>query len=353
MRKQITDPRRFDTGRQSLLNDASAQIAAATSDEHKRLSSRLSLRLAKILEQGDERSVREALASSPSSSACCALQDALEQALTPDRRVGGVNVQVFAIPVLFVVGGASSASINGVVPDAGEIRALFEAAGALGHCRNFGFSNTLTDLGSLENIPWPTLYAITHSEQWDGLEVLDLPPAAISVTANQENVHLRFLVGAALTPADAPGFVESAGDIGRWGMELTKLLGRQLGSQDVSLLAIPRPPRPIVHAVKEGWHEARELGFQLFLSNALRQARMRTGEPDVLITTCSDSSIRIRLSSPFDDLLDQTYVWPLAASDDFDNIANGIFALLDEARVERIEVESTIENVSDAKSARH
>ncbi len=337
MHKQITDPRRFDTGRQSLLNDASAQIAAATSDEHKRLSSRLSLRLAKMLEQGDERSVREALASSPSSSACCALQDALEQALTPDRRVGG----------------ASSASINGVVPDAGEIRALFEAAGALGQCRNFGFSNGLTDLGSLENIPWLTLYAITHSEQWDGLEVLDLPAAAISVTANQENVHLRFLVGAALTPADAPGFVESAGDIGRWGMELTKLLGRQLGSQDVSLLAIPRPPRPIVHAVKEGWHEARELGFQLFLSNALRQARLRTGEPDVLITACSDSSIRIRLSSPFDDLLDQTYVWPLAASDDFDNIANGIFALLDEARVERIEVESTIENVSDAKSARH
>ncbi len=285
MPNRIADPRRFNEGKKSPLSEAAAEIATASTDARKRLLSRLSRRLSTMLEQGEEIGVREALRNPPSSSACRALLQALELALAPNVRDGGVSVRLFAIPVLFVVGGAAAARVNGVVPDASEIRSLFETAGTLGHCRNFGLSNALTDLGSVETIPLSTLYAITRGEQWDGLGGLDLPPTDIAVTANQETVHLRFLVGAALTPADAPGFIESAGDIGLWGMSLTQLLGRQLGTQDVSLLAIPRPPRGIVSAAQEGWYAAREMGFQLFLSNALRQARLRVGDPDVMITT--------------------------------------------------------------------
>lgn len=350
---RISDPRRFDDASQSPLSKTANEVAAASAEDQTRLLSRLSRRLSTMLEQGDENAIREALRNPPSSSACRALLQALELALSPNVRGGGVSVRVFAIPVLFVVGGAPAARVNGVVPDAGEIRSLFETAGTLGHCRNFGLSNALTDLGSVETIPLSVLYAITRGEQWGGLGGLDLPPADIAVTANQETVHLRFLVGAALTPGDAPGFVESAGDIGLWGMSLTQLLGRQLSSQGVSLLAIPRPPRAIVSAAQEGWYAARELGFQLFLSNALRQARLRVGDPDVMITTSSDCAIRIRLTSPFDDLFDQTYVWPLAPADCFDAIVNSIFALLNDAKVERIEVESTAEKISDAKVGPH
>jgi hypothetical protein len=353
MSNRISDPRRFDQGKKSPLSEAAAEIATASPEAQKRLLSRLSRRLSTMLEQGGEIGVREALRNPPSSSACRALLQALELALSPNDRDGSVSVRIFAIPVLFVVGGAPAARVNGVVPDAGEIRSLFETAGTLGHCRNFGLGNALTDLGSVETIPLSTLYAITRGEEWDGLGGLDLPPADIAVTANQETVHLRFLVGAALTPGDAPGFVESAGNIGLWGMLLTQLLGRQLATQEVSLLAIPRPPCGIVSAAQEGWYAAREMGFQLFLSNALRQARTRTGDPDIMITAYSDPSVRIHLTSPFDDLFDQTYVWPLALSDDFDTIVDSIFALLNEAKVERIEVASTVDEISNTNAPPH
>jgi hypothetical protein len=350
---RLSDPRRFDDWQRSPLGDAADEIAAASTDERKRLLSRLSQRMSTMLEQGEEQKIREALSKPRSSSACRVLLQALELAQSTNVPDGGVSVRAFAIPVLFVVGGASPARVNGVIPDIDQIRSLFETAGTLGHCRNFGLSNALTDLGSLENMSWSTLYAITRGEQWHGLAGLDLPPADIAGTENQETVHLRFIVGAALTPGDAPDFVESAGDIGRWGMPLTKLLGSQLGSRDVSLLAIPRPPRGIVDAAKEGWYAAREMGFQLFLSNALRQVRMSTGDPDVMISARSDPSIRICLTSPFDDLFDQTYVWPLALSDDFDTIVDSIFALLNEAKVERIEVASTVDEISNTNAPPH
>ena len=350
---QLPDPRRFDAELKSPLREAVDHVVTAPAADSVTLLHQLSERIAETLQNGDETPVREALAAPSSMAACRVLLQALQLALSPKSETGGVNVRVFALPVLFVVGGAPAARVNGAVPDVDEVRTLFETAGTLGHCRNFGLSNTLTDLGSLESIPWSTLHAVARGDQWSGLAGLDLPPADIPVTANQETVHLRFLVGAALTPGDAPDFVEAAGDIGRWGMPLTQLLGRQLATQEVSLLAIPRPPGGLIAAARAGWHTAREMGFQLFLSNALREIRLRVGDPDVAISACSDHSIRIRLTSPFDDLFDQTYVWPLTLSDEFDEIVASIFALLQEAKVERIEVAAVVEDVAEVKRASH
>jgi hypothetical protein len=105
--------------------------------------------------------------------------------------------------------------------------------------------------------------------------------------------------------------------------------------------------------MQEGWYAARELGFQLFLSNALRQSRTRVGEPDVTISSGSDQAVRIRLTSPFDDLLDQTYVWPLAQTDDLNEIATSISSLLEEVRAERIQVVPAVEDVANAKRVAH
>ena len=134
---------------------------------------------------------------------------------------------------------------------------------------------------------------------------------------------------------------------------MTKLLGRQLTTQGASLLAIPRSPGSVLRAAQEGWFAARELGFQLFLSNALRHARLGVGEPDVSISACSDETIRIRLTSPIDDLFDQTYGWPLVPSDDFEEITGSISSLIDEAKVERIDVIPAIEEVTDANKTSH
>lgn len=354
MKTQLHDPRKFDNPQASALDCSAAELATAAPAEYQGLLQQLSDRISVMLKSGEESLVRDALRTPSSSQACRDLLAALELALSPKSKdSNAVCVRVFTIPVLIVAGGSTSERIPGVLPDGEEIRALFETAGALGHCRNFGLSNALTALENIDAIPWTTLHLIAHSEYWDGMAALDVAPADIEVEANKEAVHLRFLAGAALTPGDAPDFVESAGDIGRWGIPLTKLLARQLTTQGASLLAIPRSPGNILRATREGWFAARELGFQLFLSNALRQARLRIGEPDVTVSACSDNSIRIRLTSPFDDLLDQTYGWPLTRSDDFETVVNSIFALLSEAKAERIQVVPTVEAAADATRVSH
>ncbi len=151
---RLSDPRRFDDGRQSPFGEAAYDIAAAPADERKRLLSQLAKRMSTMLEQGEGQKIREALSKPRSSSACRILLQALERALSTNEFDGGVSVRIFAIPVLFVVGGGSASRVDAAVQNAGEIRSLFETAGTLGHCRNFGLSNALTDLGCLENISW-------------------------------------------------------------------------------------------------------------------------------------------------------------------------------------------------------
>ena len=356
----LPDPRRFEPGAISPLMRAAEDLAAAEDTSGQPLLMELARKISAMLDSGDESAVREAMQRPSSSAAARGLYRALDTALTPTTaEYGGVNLHLFAIPVLLVVGaqvgvGAQTAQrVSGVLPEPDAIRSLFEQSGALGHCRNFGISNALAAIESVEAIPWSTLYSMAKAQSWDASLGLDLAPADVDVSAECETVHLRFFSGAALIPNDAPAFVAAAGNVGRWGMQLTRELGKQLATPDISMLAIPRAPRSIVRATQEGWYAARELGFQLFLSNALRQARTRVGEPDVTISSGSDQSIRIRLTSPFDDLLDQTYGWPLAQTDDLNEIAASISSLLDEVRVERIQVVPTVEDVVKKKRAAH
>jgi hypothetical protein len=350
---ELPDPRRFETGELSPLMCAAEELAAGENTSRQPLLMELSRNISKMLERGEEIAVRKAMRNPSSSAAARALQWALDTALTPATGHGGVNLHLFAIPVLLVVGAQSAQRVSGVLREPHAIRSLFEQTGALGHCRNFGISNALTAMETVEAISWSTLYSVAQAQSWDTSMELSLAPADVDVSAEREAVHLRFISGAALIPTEAPAFVAAAGNVGRWGMQLTKELGRQLAPPDLPLLAIPRVPRSILRATQEGWHAARELGFQLFLSNALRQARTRVGEPDVTISSGSDQSMRIRLTSPFDDLLDQTYVWPLAQTDDLNGIATDIISLLGEMRVERIRVVPTVEDVVDSRRTAH
>ena len=351
MTLELPDPRRFVTDELSPLMRAAEELVTAEDASGQPLRMELARRISAMLESGDESAVREAIRNPSSPAAAQALYQALDAALTPPTENGGVNLHLFAIPVLLVVGAQSAQRVPGVLREPDAIRSLFEQSGALGHCRNFGISNALAAIESVEAIPWSTLYSMAKAQSWDASLGLDLAPADVDVSAERETVHLRFISGAALIPSDAPAFVAAAGNVGRWGMQLTRELGKQMARPDVSLLAIPRAPRSIVRATQEGWYAARELAFQLFLSNALRQARTRVGEPDVTISSGLDRSIRIRLTSPFDDLLDQTYGWPLAQTDDLNEIASSISSLLEEVRVERIQVVPTVENVVGSKRA--
>jgi hypothetical protein len=180
----------------------------------------------------------------------------------------------------------------------------------------------------------------------ENLPPLDIPPEEIHITGTEEEVHLRFLTGVSVTSADAPGLTETAGNIGAWGMPFTRALAAQLGQPGLSLLPIPRPPMSPLHAIEAGKFAASELGFQLFLSAALRKFRSRVGEAEAAVAACADGSIRIRLSSPFDASLSQEYAWALQPGDDMAVVGSGIFSLLAECRVTNVQVAETIQPVS-------
>jgi hypothetical protein len=134
-----------------------------------------------------------------------------------------------------------------------------------------------------------------------GSAPLDLTPAPLSV-ARGEAAHLRFLVGSALSARDVDPL--AASDIRRWGLPLTRELGKALATPGVSLLALPRPPTSLPAAVMQGRAAQREVAAQLFASHALRELRASFGEPVAVISAhvAHDSpgggELRLSLSSP-------------------------------------------------------
>ena len=127
---------------------------------------------------------------------------------------------------------------------------------------------------------------------------------------------------------------------------ITRALAAQLGQPGLSLLPIPRSPMSHLQAIEAGQFAASELGFQLFLSNVLRKFRARVGEAEAYVFACADGSVRIHLSSPFDALLSQEYVWALQPGDDMVAVSSGIFSLLAECRVTNVQIVETVQPVS-------
>ena len=65
-----------------------------------------------------------------------------------------------------------------------------------------------------------------------------------------------------------------------------------------------------------------------------------------MVAACTDGSIRIRLSSPFDASMSREYSWVLQPGDHMAAVSTGIFSLLEECRVTNVTVAETIQPVS-------
>ena len=313
--------------------------------QHEKTTGRLTAAMEYALSADDDALVEQALAEAPSQPVFRALVAALDAALNAPGDAG-LHLRIFAMPVLLVTGGSAPLVVPGVVTDVGELTKLFELHGTLGPLKNFGLSGALVSASGLASLKPAALYRRSRESSRETLPPLDLPPEDILVTGIEEKVHLRFLTGVSVTPADAPGFTETAGNVGAWGMPLTRALAAQLAQPGLSLLPIPRVPMSPMRAAEAGKFAESELGFQLFLSTQLRKFRSRVGEAEAVVAAHADASIRIRLSSPFDAAMSQEYAWPLQPGDDMAVVGNGIFSLLEECRVTNVQVVATIQPVS-------
>jgi len=348
--KTLPDPRAYTPFSSNPLVVAAERAAKAGSAlQQQDAGGTLLSRLREALEAGNDARIEQALAEATSQSVRVMLTRALITALEP-ADAADLVMRVFAIPLLFVSGGRGLAVVPGVVPDVGELQKLFEKHGALGQSKNFGLGNALTTAERLAAVKPSMLYRLTRGLGEKGFRPPHLAPQDIEVDSGEERVHLRFLLGAAVTPANAPGFSETAGNIGAWGLPFTQALAGQLGQKGLSLLPVPRPPMNLQQALESGRFVLREMEFQLFLSNALRRFRARVGDPDATVASCSDGSVRINLGSPFDASLACEYRWPLHPEDDLGAVGRSIFGLLAECRLQTVQVSET---VCFAKAAPH
>jgi len=327
---KLPDPRRYGAGTSSYaLNDV-------------RDAADLRRRLDDLLKRGDDAEIAGALRAAPTRAAYAQLWQAVCDAANQVGSVpadADVVARIFALPLVIVTGSRRPANLPGVVPDIGAIAELFTQHGALGPARNFGLGNALCSLETIESVRPSEIHAWTRDP---GATRRELPPSVIAIAQPGEHLHLRFLVGAAIAPAAEPSFVETASNIGMWGMPLTRALTAQLAQPDVEVLPLARPPLDLLRAGQAGRFAQLEAAFNLFASNAVRRLRSATGDPDAVISAHDDGDIRVALSSPFDEATVEGFRWPLHPLDDLTALVDSIAGLLKECRVTNVQCSPTI-----------
>lgn len=311
----LVDPRRYATGAPShpLLRLSGDELVGALRE------------LAAARRDAD---IAAALASAASQPDYARLWTALSTAIERPARDEGVSARVFAIPWIIVCGASAVATLPCVLPDVGELTRVLEANGVFGASRNLGLSNALTAIEALERLRPSEVLEWSRSPA-----PRDMPPAEIRLTRGVEEVHLRFLLGAALAPPHLPDIVETGANIGQWGTAAVRAMTAQLAAAGVQVLPMPRPPAGLHSAAWVGRRAAIEAAFNLFMSNSLRRFRMAVGDAAVTLSVHESAELRVTLSTPLDDALVEGFRWPLHPLDDLDEIERTVTAMVAECRL--------------------
>jgi hypothetical protein len=229
-----------------------------------------------------------------------------------------------------------------VLPDSGRAVAILREHGALAGNRSFGVANALVAAGALDLSRLPELLSWTSLSNAHAAGVRALEPATIPVAAGDQAVHLRFLIGTALAAAGTDLLADS--HVGAWGLPLAQELARQLAAPGISVLALPRAPQPPLAALQAGRAAQREVGAQLFASNAIRRLRASVGEPAAVVsahrcaTALGGGELRLSLSSAFDPTKAEGFRCPLFPGERAGDVAAILVDLLHDCRVTDVHV---------------
>jgi hypothetical protein len=290
------------------------------------------------LEHAQDEAIDASLRNAPSPASYRTLLRALDRAV---QSADAVAVGLFAFPVLLVTGGRAGVRFPAILPAADRITRILRAAGALGPVENFVLSSTLCGVEAIRAIRPSRLHRLSKGSEslQDGL---NFEPKDIVPEGAEEEVHLRFLAAAAVTPAKAPSLIETAAAVGLWGMAVTRELSEQMQADGASILPIPRPPVSLVLAPSAGLAVREELALQAFVSRELRQFRTAAGEPDVQLAPLRSGAIGVKLSSPFIEKRVRVYKRRLLPQEEIDEVLAGMLALLEECRVENARLQCEI-----------
>lgn len=346
--RTFPDPSQAPPAAAALHRAAEASLAADTGQIASAVDGRIAAALDALLAPGRGSDLAALFASAPSAAVyrhLWRLLAAREHSGAPDP---SQLVRVFAIPVLVVAGrettGPDPVELPGVVDNVATLVGLLREHAALAGHGSIALGNALATAEALEYAHVPDLLA------WRALSDLAperaLPPAPIRVTPGAEGAHLRFFAGTVLAAAGADPFRDVA--VGRWGIPFARALTDSLRVPGASVLALPRAPQPLTTALWQGRVAQRELGAQLFASNAIRKLRAATGEPSAVISVHrveaarGDAEVRLSLSSPLDPRAAEGFRCPLYPLDRLDDVVQMLATLLADCRVADVRVQPGI-----------
>jgi hypothetical protein len=286
---------------------------------------------------GRDAEIRSALAAAPARESYARVRRALCDALEKPAAEDDLSPRVFAIPWVIVCGGSAPSVVSCVLPDVPPIARVLEEHGVFGGSRNVGFSNVLCGIDALEALaPSDVLRG------WNDPRVRDMPPSPIAVARGVEEVHVRFLLGAAIAPAHAPGIAETGSNVGAWGTAALRVMASLLATANVQILPMPRPPGGLYSAAYAGRRAGLEAAFNLFMSNSVRRFRSSVGDPSVTLSAHESGDIRVTLWTPFDDAIVEGFSWPLHPAEDLAEIEHAITGLIEECRLPEPTVHSDV-----------
>ncbi len=340
---------------EAALATPAASAALQSGNVEGPLSS-LARRYADALDAGKETALRAALDAAPSSGVWRTMAAGVDRAITPDS--AAVGARLFAIPVAIVAAAAGGGRVSAVLSDVQRLAEVLRENRALGPLAHFGLSNALCAPAALAALSWKKARAFALAAGQVDLDGgwSDLPPEDIELTGGDEQVHLRFLMGAAVAPPGAPTFLETASAIATWGMPFTRELSAQLHTDGASVVAIPRPPATLLAAQAAGFTAAEELALQAFVSRELRRFRSEVGEPDVSLAALSEGALGVRFASPFIENRVFVHVRRLHPAEAWDEVLREVVQLLEECRIEDLRVEAhpmSLDQFRDGTGAPH
>jgi hypothetical protein len=352
----IADPRIFpnhsDEAHALVVDLARASLAAPSGARVEEIDRTLVAALVERLQSQDGQHLSDLISGAPSIAVARHLWrrliEAWREASRPDPGQG-VAANLFALPLVIVAAAdvgekvdAAGAEISGVLGEPGKVEELMREGGALAGNQTFVLSNALASADAIDLERLPDLLAWQRLGI-DGLEVeRDVPPTPVAMHPGHEGVHLRFVFGTALAALDRDLFADPG--VSRWGLAVAQELARQLALPGLSVLALPGAPQTPLVALQNGRSAQREVGAQLFASNALRRLRASVGEPSAIVSShrCpaapGGGELRLSLSSPFDPRQAEGFRCPLFATDRVNDVAVFLVDLLRDCRVADIRV---------------
>lgn len=368
----IGDPRHFP-GPEAAAEGARLHRLAVASQSTQggdatALDNQIVRELSAMLAPGNGDRLAAVLANSPTVAVHRHLWRLLVQCERETRAVaeGGLAVTLFAFPLIIVAGiegdASSQVTIPCVLDDTRILASILREHDALAGNQTVALSNVLVSAGAIDLPRLPEILA------WRALPeakaaARELEPAPILLSRGEETVHLRFLLGSAIAATGADLLADDR--VGKWGMPFTKALTRQLvasigGSIDspgtnpgVSVLALPRAAQSLLQALRQGRASQREVGAQLFASNAIRKLRASVGEPTAVISAhrapdaIDGGELRLSLSSPFDPREAEGFRCPLYPLDRVEDVLHMLTDLLAECRVTDVRVAAGVHGDRD------